>query len=631
MRLQNRILILFSLLFTVGFLFLTFFSANAIERTNRNMVDAFSTQSFEFKSQEVGQWLGQRLTELRVIAMNEALQEGNVEEAIPYISRLNENIGTQYGNEWGTFAVGYTDGIGWVSPRQYIDISAREYFHEAMKGEQEYVLSAPVISRTDQAEISLICYPLRDQRNQVYGFLNAAISLEKLHEIVAELDFYNGQSWIMDPEGSIYTRSGADEKAVEVLLPELTKNQKGSLDMENGAATVFYTRIPYTKQWYLCTSIENSQLMEDTRHLTVKLSIVLLIVMILLFLCSMLVSRSITNPIGKMAEAMKKVETGDWEVSLQMKGRDEIARLSRSFDQMVQKVHSLVLKTAENEREKRRAELRVLQAQINPHFLYNTLDTLQYKAYDTGDEEMVTMISSLSAFFRISLSRGREIIPLEKELEHVESYLKIQKIRFQDVLSYDIQVKVTDSFQVLKLILQPLVENAIQHGIKPKMAPGTIHIRVMQAEAGAEQIFARLSYAVPGKQAAAAAGASDEDAGKQQKDSAVGTLHDAPENQKAGTAAQPPRQITDRKKTCLILEVEDDGVGLTEARLGELRRELHQGTAGKSYGLINVNNRIRLLYGEDAGITIQSREGKGTCVTIILTQLPREKTEENYD
>ena len=79
------------------------------------------------------------------------------------------------------------------------------------------------------------------------------------------------------------------------------------------------------------------------------------------------------------------------------------------------------------------------------------------------------------------------------------------------------------------------------------------------------------------------------------------------------------------------MEVEDDGVGLTEARLGELRRELHQGTAGKSYGLINVNNRIRLLYGEDAGITIQSREGKGTCVTIILTQLTREKTEENYD
>ncbi len=352
MRLQNKILILFSLLFTGGFLFLMFFSANAVERTNSNMVDSFSTQSFEFKSQEVGQWLGQRLTELRVIAMNSALEEGTIQEAVSYIGRLNENLGTQYGNEWGTFAVGYKDGIGWVSSERYIDISEREYFQEAMKGEREYVLSAPVISRTDQAEISLICYPLRNRDGKVYGFLNAAISLKKLHDIVAELDFYNGQSWIMDPKGNIYTRSGADEKAAEALLPHLSKEEKGFLDMENGAATVFYTRIPYTEQWYLCTSIENSRLMEDTRQLKWKLSMVLLIVMILLFLCSVLVARSVTNPIGRLTEAMKRVETGDWQVSLQMKGQDEIARLSRSFDQMVRRVHSLVLQTAENERER---------------------------------------------------------------------------------------------------------------------------------------------------------------------------------------------------------------------------------------------------------------------------------------
>ncbi len=534
MKLQNKILIIFSLLFTVGFLFLMFFSANAIERTNRNMVDAFSTQSFEFKSQEVGQWLGQRLTELRVIAMNKALQEGNVEEAISYIALLNENIGTQYGNEWGTFAVGYTDGIGWVGPERYIDISAREYFHEAIKGEKEYVLSAPVISRTDQEEISLICYPLRSQEGNIYGFLN------------------------------IYTQSGADEKAAKALMTELVKGPKGCLDMEDGAATVFYTRIPYTEQWYLCTSIENSQLMEDTRQLTMKLSMILLIVMIFLFLCSILVAQSVTKPIGRMTEAMKKVEMGDWGVSLHMKGRDEIARLSRSFDQMVQRIHSLVLKTAEDEREKRKAELRVLQAQINPHFLYNTLDTLQYKAYDTGDEEMVTMISALSTFFRISLSKGKEIIPLEKELEHVKSYLKIQKIRFQDVLAYEFQVDVKDSFQILKLILQPLVENAIQHGIKPKMAPGVVHIRAIQ------------------------------------------------------------------KGEQLLLEVEDDGVGIKRERLEELKRELREGAAGKSYGLINVNNRICLLYGEGSGVTVESEEGKGTCVRIVLTKLMEGKGEELY-
>ena len=360
-------------------------------------------------------------------------------------------------------------------------------------------------------------------------------------------------------------------------MPHLSKEEKGFLDMENGAATVFYTRIPYTEQWYLCTSIENSRLMEDTRQLKWKLSMVLLIVMILLFLCSVLVARSVTNPIGRLTEAMKRVETGDWQVSLQMKGQDEIARLSRSFDQMVRRVHSLVLQTAENEREKRNAELRVLQAQINPHFLYNTLDTLQYKAYDTGDEEMVTMISALSTFFRISLSRGKEIIPLEKELEHVKSYLKIQKIRFQDVLAYEFQVEVREPFLVLKLILQPLVENAIQHGIKPKMAPGAIHIRVTQQE---------------------------------------GTWQEGAGGRKNGRR--------------LVIEVEDDGVGIETKRLEELKKELREGTTGKSYGLINVNNRIQLLYGEGAGVTVRSQAGKGTCVRVVLTELPQENMEELY-
>ncbi len=121
-----------------------------------------------------------------------------------------------------------------------------------------------------------------------------------------------------------------------------------------------------------------------------------------------------------------------------------------------------------------------------------------------------------------------------------------------------------DSFQILKLILQPLVENAIQHGIKPKMAPGVVHIRAIQ------------------------------------------------------------------KGEQLLLEVEDDGVGIKRERLGELKRELREGAAGKSYGLINVNNRICLLYGEGSGVTVESEEGKGTCVRIVLTKLMEGKGEELY-
>ncbi len=564
MRLQTRMILMFSMLFTIGFLMLISSASKTVERANGKMVDTFSAQSFEFKAQEVGQWLGQRIAELRIIAQNQALWDERIDGAVCYIAKLNKNVGTQYGNEWGTFAVGYRDGIGWVSEEMYIDVSDREYFQQAMKGETEYVLSVPVISKTDQAEISLICYPLKNQKNEVYGFLNAAISLEKLEELVAELDFYEGNSWIMDPSGNIYTRSEVDKEVVEAVLPELNKGDPGQLKVEEGKTMVFYTAIPYTEQWYLCTAIKTSFLMEDTRQLTIKLTMVFLIVMILLFLCSILVSRSVTEPVHRLTKAMKEVEDGKWNVNLDIKGKDEIACLSRSFDQMVKKIHSLVLKTAQGEREKRTAELRILQAQINPHFLYNTLDTLQFKAYDTNDKEMVAMIRSLSTFFRISLSKGKELIPLEKELEHAKSYLTIQKIRFQDVLSYEFDIQAEGSFLVLKLILQPLAENAIQHGIRPKLEPGWIHIRVWQ-----------------------------------QGDN-------------------------------LIMEVEDNGVGITEERLRRLKQELKEGTARESYGLVNVNNRIRLLYGQDSGVAIESEEGKGTCVRVVLFRLQEQRGENSY-
>lgn len=573
MKLQTKMMLLFSVLFTAGFLMLVVFTTSAISRTNQRMVDSFSTQSFEFKAQEVGAWLGQRITELRMIARNEALRDGKIEAAIPYVSRLNENVGTQYGNEWGTFAIGYRDGIGWVSEDQYIDVSERSYFAEAMEGEQEYVLSSPVISKTDQADISLICYPLRDKDDRVFGFLNAAISLEKLSEIVSEIEFYGGSSWIMDPEGNIYAsvlrdrdtgvsdgvpggmgmKTGGGAEMFGELLTELEKAEPGEvMELGQGVRTVFYTPIPYAGHWYLCTAVERSLLMADTRLLLVHLAAIFLVVMILLFFCCMLLSRSITRPIHNLMEAMREVEHGKWDVSVKRNGKDELAQLYHSFEEMVKRIHGLVLKTAEDEREKQAAELRVLQAQINPHFLYNTLDTLQYMADENEDQEMVTMIRSLSTFFRISLSRGRDLIPLEKEVEHVKSYLSIQKIRFQEMLHYDFEVKAEGSFYVLKLILQPLAENAIQHGIRPKLVPGHIHIRIWQQE---EQ---------------------------------------------------------------LLLEVSDDGVGMSRERLESLQKELEAGVPRESYGMINVNNRLKLLYGEKAGLTLLSEEGKGTSVCIHL-------------
>jgi two-component system sensor histidine kinase YesM len=146
---------------------------------------------------------------------------------------------------------------------------------------------------------------------------------------------------------------------------------------------------------------------------------------------------------------------------------------------MVTDIKKLMDRITKQQKEEGQRELQVLQSQINPHFLYNTLDTLQWKALEYDAVELSDLIISLSSFFRISLSKGKEFISLEKELEHVNNYLKIQQFRYSDILDYSINCDARlYSYQLPKIIIQPLVENAIYHGIKPKLNHGNITINV---------------------------------------------------------------------------------------------------------------------------------------------------------
>lgn len=237
--------------------------------------------------------------------------------------------------------------------------------------------------------------------------------------------------------------------------------------------------------------------------------------------------------------------------------------LGRRFNMMMRRIKKLIALVERQERQKREAELRSLQAHIKPHFLYNTLDTIQWLARKNGAHEVTEVVKSLSRLFRIGLSKGNEIIPLVDEIEHINSYLKIQETRYRSKLNYSIEMdpEIRQCF-VLKLILQPIVENAIYHGIKQRRGPGHIHIAVRAAD----------------------------------------------------------------EKT-LRLTVTDDGVGMREDILAELQKELQQVGSGEEkeiksgeisgYGIKNVQARIRLTFGEAYGLSVESAPGKGTTVTIL--------------
>lgn len=176
---------------------------------------------------------------------------------------------------------------------------------------------------------------------------------------------------------------------------------------------------------------------------------------------------------------MIEVSNGNLDSYYETKSNDEISILGKVFNQMLRDIRKLINEVYQVQTQKRNAELRVLQSQINPHFLYNTLDTIQWKALEYNAFDLADMINSLSIFFRISLSDGKEFITIDEEIKHVRNYLKIQETRYKDKISYNIDLdELISQYLVPKMIIQPLVENSIYHGLKLKKQKGFIDINI---------------------------------------------------------------------------------------------------------------------------------------------------------
>lgn len=201
----------------------------------------------------------------------------------------------------------------------------------------------------------------------------------------------------------------------------------------------------------------------------------LLVLVVLMY--SVRFTRRITDPIGALAQKAQKLGEGDFAVEPIETKSTEIHMLDKGFNEMVARINTLMEKQIEDRNYLHRTELELLQAQINPHFLYNTLDSIVILAERHRDEDVVKMVTSLSVFFRNSLNKGQDIITLRAERDQVASYLEIQQIRYSDILSYSIDIpeELLD-YMVPKLVLQPLVENAIYHGTKNKRGIGSITI-----------------------------------------------------------------------------------------------------------------------------------------------------------
>lgn len=232
--------------------------------------------------------------------------------------------------------------------------------------------------------------------------------------------------------------------------------------------------------WTIVSKIPFKELSKESNTFYFMTFIVTIMNGILMFIGAISISRLITNPIKKLLRSMKGIENGEFnKVNIEV-GNDEIGKLRDGYNIMVLEIEKLINRIIDEEKVKRKAELSVLQAQVKPHFLYNTLDAMGYLALSGKCDEVYEALEALGGYYRTSLSKGREIITLGEEIDIVKNYFLLQRLRYGDIFTdtYEVDENVLH-LKILKLVLQPIAENALYHGIKPKGEKGNIKLTVV--------------------------------------------------------------------------------------------------------------------------------------------------------
>ena len=325
--------------------------------------------------------------------------------------------------------------------------------------------------------------------------------------------------------------------------------------------------------YYQTKSIEHlkTQLNQEVERVIIISVLLGGCIVVVVILTASAILNSITRPIQELCRITSQIAEGNFSDRARMQTEDELEVLSDSVNDMSENLEVMVHQIKEDERKMRRAELRLLQEQINPHFLYNTLDTIVWLIEGDDPDKAVDIVVALSEFFRMVLSKGKEYISIREEEAHIRGYLEIQQVRYQDILDYEIAIDPElYQYRILKLTLQPLVENSLYHGIKYKRAKGKIWV--------------------------------------------------------TGTMQRGALPGGDR----ILLCVQDNGAGMDSEEVERLQAEIQKPCkeTEKGFGLANVNERIRMNFGMEYGMTIESEKGSGTKVSILIPAVRLESPAE---
>ena len=427
------------------------------------------------------------------------------------------------------------------------------WFYSPKGSEVVQDLHEPTISYT---------MPIKDNvSEQINGICVIEMAADKLTSVNSDSLIFQGSACIFDKTGDCINSSVGDENLTITELQNETKKIAFARSDESRDFTFHGKKYLLSAialkdpDWKIIGVVSYSFL--NCQLLVLQNSILLVLGIFLAFatLFATLGTRSVLIPIHILQKGMSQVEKGDFTTFVYYDHQDELGELVNSFNHMIARINDLQKKELKNQKELRKAEFNALQSQINPHFLYNTLDSIVWMIRMKKSREAEKMISDLSSFLRIGLSRGHEIISLRDELLHVQSYINIQKIRYPRILHYKVEVPSNlMDIPVVKMILQPLVENSLNHGLKEKNEPGLICV-------SGSLIHNMLILTV--------------------EDDGLGMT---------------PEKVQELHQSI------DEGIGKTS----------------NAYGIINVQQRLQNYYGQKYGLEFESIYNKGTIFRIKI-------------
>lgn len=466
-------------------------------------------------------------------------KEGEPISVVP-AARFRKNFKAE-DEEWFVNALNKTENIHFTLPH------VQKMFE---KGDNSYKW---VISMSRAVEITV-------GGSTEQAVLLIEMAYQGLEEVLDEVTLGNGgYIYLMDSNGDLIWHPKyeliASGRVKENNLVAAGYDDGSREEIFNGTRQTVVTKTVGYTGWKLVGVIKGTGISLNMLKTRLFIVFVILLIIFIVILINSYISFRVTNPIRELEKSVKALEEGNLDADIYMGGSYEVQHLGKSVQDMKFRIKGLMQDIVNEHEEKRKSEFDSLQAQINPHFLYNTLDIIVWQIENEKQSEAVHTVTALARFFRLSLGKGKNIVTVKDEIEHVKNYLMIQHMRFKNKFDYEFDIA-EDVLELpsLKLMLQPLVENAIYHGMEFMDGDGMIMVKAWREE--------------------------DE----------------------------------------LYLSVADNGLGMTEDKVEMILtgKSTSGNGRGSGIGVKNVNERIKLYFGEAYGLTIDSEPDEGTTVIIHL-------------